>query len=85
MWSVVIALENIQFKRVSRLQDSDITVILKSLNIRDETNPRFADIMTSKFNENQKDLIEIKLLRQEKQSPRYENEDFVIDLNFGQF
>ena len=85
MWSVVIALENIQFKRVSRLQDSDITVILKSLNIRDETNPRFADIMTSKFNENKKDLIEIKLLRQEKQSPRYENEDFVIDLNFGQF
>ncbi|CDW90143.1 vacuolar protein sorting-associated protein vps13 [Stylonychia lemnae] len=83
-WSSIIKLENINFKMVRRSYDSDMSVVLQQLNISNCDNKRFPDMMDSKYQLNQKALIEINIKRQEKESPRYEDADMYVDLLFGQ-
>eukprot|EP00347_Sterkiella_histriomuscorum_P000566 403375355 len=83
-WQALIVLESIKISLVKRLYDQDITVVLQSLSINNYMNKRFQDMMCSEFQINKKALIEIKIQKQEKESPRYQNQDMTVDLVFGQ-
>ena len=60
-----------------------MTVKLQSLNIRDNKNTRFPDLIQSRLGQDKDELIIINMIKKERSAGNYQGIDMAVDLRFG--
>jgi hypothetical protein len=64
-------LRKISIKHFKRTKDMDLTVKLQSLNIRDNKNTRFPDLIQSRLGQDKDELIIINMLKKDRSAANY--------------
>lgn len=64
-------LRKISIKHYKRTKDMDLTVKLQSLNIRDQKNTRFPDLIQSRLGHDKDELIIINMVKKDRSAANY--------------